>query len=107
MPLKGQHGVPLQRLENERQVSRRSQMDDWVQYGRLTDRRPAPGFVMPSDLGPGATITVTRIAESASDAPAMTAAAADIALPRCTTKMEDTGPGVAAPIMPIDFVQLS
>src|SRR5215469_14165099 len=99
MPLKGRHGVPLRRLENGRQVSRRSQMDDWVQYGRLTERRPAPGFVMPSDLGPGATIIVTRdrIADSASDAPAMTAAAADTALLRCTTKMEDTGPGGAGP----------
>src|SRR5215469_1591387 len=109
MPLKGRHGVPLRRLENERQVSRRSQMDDWVQYGRLTERRPAPGPRSAGITKPGATIIVTRdrIAENASDAPATTAVAADTALPRCTTKMEDTGPGGAAPAVTIDIEQLS
>jgi polyhydroxyalkanoate synthase len=108
MPLKGQHGVPLQRLENEPQPSSRPEMDHWVQYGRLTER-PAPGFVMPSDRGQGDTIILTRdrIAKSASDAPAMSAAAADTTLPRCTTKMEDTGPGGAALAMTIDIEQLS
>jgi polyhydroxyalkanoate synthase len=110
MPLKGQQGVPLRTLENERQVSRRSEMDNWVRFGRLTGRRSAPGSVMPSDLGPGATIILThdRIAESASDAPAMTSAAADTALPRCTTKVKDTAsPGAVAPTVTIDIVQLS
>jgi hypothetical protein len=102
MPLKGQHGLPLQRLENERQPSPRSEMDHWVQYGRLTER-PAPGFAMPSDLGQAATIlTRDRIAESASDAPA-----ADIALPRCKTKSEDSGAGGTAPAVTIDIEQLS
>jgi poly[(R)-3-hydroxyalkanoate] polymerase subunit PhaC len=110
MPLKGEQAVPLQRLENERQVSRRSQMDNWVRYGRFTGRRSAPGSVMPSELGPGATIILThdRIAESANDAPAMTSAEADTALPRCTTKMTDTAsPGAVVPTVKIDIVQLS
>lgn len=108
MPRKGQHAVPLQRLENEQQLSPRSEMDHWVQYGRLTER-PAPGFVMPSDVGQGAAIILTRdrIAETASDAPVMTAAAADTALPRCTTKSEDTGAGRPAPAVTIDIEQLS
>jgi len=108
MPLEGQHGVPLQRLVNERQLSPRSEMDHWVQCGRLTER-PAPGFVTPSDLGHGDTIILTRdrITKSASDAPAMTARAADTALPRCTTKTEDTGPGEVPPTVTIDIEQLS
>jgi polyhydroxyalkanoate synthase len=107
MPLKGQHGVPLQTLDNEQPPSR-SEMDHWVQYGRLTER-PAAAFVMPSELGQGAAIILTpdRIAESASDAPAKTAAAADTALPRCETKLENTGPGGAAPAVTIDIERLS
>jgi polyhydroxyalkanoate synthase subunit PhaC len=75
-------------LEHERQASSRSEIDHWVQYGRVIERRD-------------------RIAASASDAPAMSAVAADGAVGRCATKMEDTRPGGPAPAMTIDLEQLS
>jgi hypothetical protein len=95
-------------LEHERQPSSPSEIDHWVQYGRVTERPPA-GFMMPSDGGQGATITPIRdrIAESASDAPAMSAVTADSAVRRCATKMEDMGPGGSAPAVTIDIEQLS
>jgi len=93
-------------LEHERQTSSRSE-DDWVQYGRVTERTPA-GFMMPLGFGQGTTTISTRgsVAESASDALA-SAVVADATVRRCTTKMDDSAPSAPALAVTIDIERLS
>jgi poly[(R)-3-hydroxyalkanoate] polymerase subunit PhaC len=64
---------------------------------------------MLSDGGQGATIIPNRdrIAESASDAPAMSTVAAEGAVRRCATKIENIGPRGPTPAMTINIERLS
>jgi polyhydroxyalkanoate synthase len=75
-------------LEHGRRSSSWSEIDQWVQYGRVIERRD-------------------RIAVSASNAPAKSEPAAPSAARRCETDTENMRPGEPVPAVTIDFAQLS
>ena len=96
----------LARLEDERQLSSAPEVDDWVQYGRVTER-PSAAFVVPSNGRQAATIIPKHdcITESASDVSAISEVPAETAVHRCASKTEDLGG--AAPSLATDIHQFS
>src|SRR5437763_2305826 len=96
----------LARLEDERQLSSAPEVDDWVQYGRVTER-PSAAFVVPSNGRQATTITPKHdcITETASDVSAISEVPAETAVHRCASKTED--PGGAAPSIATDIHQFS
>jgi len=82
-------------LEDERQLSSEPEVDDWVQYGRVTEG-PSAAFIVPRQ---GAIPKNDCIAESASDVSAISEVPAETAVHRCASKTEDIGePSLATDI---------